>query len=163
MPTFARPRPAPRRLVLTVVAMSAAACAEVKGPGSGTAGRGGEPRDGGISRPDVFVADAGQFPSTPDGGGACRNLQCQQTACPGGGDTTLTGTVYAPNGTLPLYNALVYVPNAAVPPFPAGLACDRCGALPAGEPLVAALTDARGQFTLEKVPAGTDVPLVIQV
>jgi len=64
---------------------------------------------------------------------------------------------------LPLYNALVYVPNAAVPAFPPGLACDRCGALPAGEPLVAALTDARGQFTLQKVPSGTDVPLVIQV
>lgn len=160
---IARPRPARQRLVMIVVAMNAAACVEVKAPGTGTAGRGGEPSDGGISRPDVIAQDAGRFPSIPDAGGACRNLQCRQTACPGGGDTTLTGTVYAPNGTLPLYNALVYVPNAAVPAFPPGLACDRCGALPAGEPLVAALTDAHGQFTLQKVPVGADLPLVIQV
>ena len=162
-PRIARPRPAWQRLFPTVIALGAAACVEVKVPGTATGGRGGIPEDGGISRPDVLTPDASPFISTPDGGRACRNLQCQQMACPGGGDTTLTGTVYAPNGTLPLYDALVYVPNAAVPAFPAGLACDRCGALPAGEPLVAALTDAHGQFTLQKMPAGTDVPLVIQV
>jgi len=158
-----RPRREGRRLVSVLMVMSAAACVEVKVPASGMAGRGGDPGDGGISRPDVTAPDAGRFVATPDAGSACRNLQCQQTTCPGGGDTTLTGTVYAPNGTLPLYNALVYVPNAAVPAFPPGLACDHCGALPAGEPLVASLTDARGQFTLQKMPAGTDVPLVIQV
>ena len=83
--------------------------------------------------------------------------------CPGGNQTTLSGAVYAPNGTLPLYNALVYVPNGPVPPLPAGLVCDRCGALSPGEPLVGAVTDAHGQFTLKNVPVGSDIPLVIQV
>jgi hypothetical protein len=71
--------------------------------------------------------------------------------------------VYAPNGTLPIYNALVYVPNAPLPPFPPGLACDRCGSLPPGEPVVSAVTDARGEFQLKNVPVGDDIPVVIQV
>jgi hypothetical protein len=71
--------------------------------------------------------------------------------------------VYAPNGTLPIYNALVYVPNAPLAPFPPELACDRCGALPSGEPVVSAVTDARGAFRLAKVPVGADIPVVIQV
>ena len=84
-------------------------------------------------------------------------------ACAAGKETSLTGTVYAPNGTLPIYNALVYVPRSSLAPFPSGLSCDRCGALPPGEPVTAALTDAHGEFTLKSVPAGTNVPLVIQV
>src|SRR5438552_4600422 len=99
-----RARPARRPLALIVAALSAAACVAVKGGGSGMTGRGGEPGDGGPSRPDVLAQDAGRFSSTPDGSPAraCRNLQCQQAACAGGGDTTLTGTEYAPDGTLPL-------------------------------------------------------------
>jgi hypothetical protein len=99
---------------------------------------------------------------TVDGEGTCKNLQCQQVAC-GNNPTTLTGTVYAPNGTLPLFNALVYVPNAPVPALPPGLACDRCGALPPGEPVVNALSDAHGVFVLKNVPAGQRIPLVIQM
>jgi hypothetical protein len=71
--------------------------------------------------------------------------------------------VYAPNGTLPIYNALVYVPNAPLTPFSAGLACDRCGALPPGEPVVSAVTDASGEFRLVNVPVGENIPVVIQV
>jgi hypothetical protein len=151
-----------------------AACARV---GSGT----GDPSDGSavdgpgsptvarpVHRPVVVPADAtGQdlIMGRPDAGeaGPCKNLQCRQTACAGGGTTSLTGTVYAPNGKLPLYNALVYVPNAAVPPLPAEITCDRCGTIPAGEPIAAALTDAHGVFTLANVPSGANVPLVIQV
>ncbi len=78
-------------------------------------------------------------------------------------ETTVTGTVYAPNGTLPLYNALVYVPNAPLAPFPEGIVCDRCGSLPSGQPVVSAVTDAHGEFRLVNVPVGTDIPVVIQV
>jgi hypothetical protein len=97
------------------------------------------------------------------GSGPCKNLQCQQQICPEGMETTVTGTVYAPNGTLPIYNALVYVPNTALTPLPRGLTCDRCGALPPGEPVVSAVTDAHGAFRLVNVPVGADIPVVIQV
>lgn len=104
----------------------------------------------------VLPGDAGVTPT------GCRNLQCAQQTC-ATGTTTLTGTVYAPNGTLPLYNALVYVPNAPVPPLPREVTCDRCGVIAGGEPIAATLSDAHGAFRLENVPAGTDIPLVIQV
>ena len=56
---------------------------------------------------------------------------------------------------MPLYNALVYVPNGQVKPFDAGVTCDLCGGGTSGDPLVIALTDATGSYTLQNVPAGT--------
>lgn len=93
---------------------------------------------------------------------ACFGLECFQVTCPGGGTTSLSGVVYAPNGTLPLYNVTVYVPNGQLQAFPEGVTCDRCGAL-TGNPLVKTTTDTMGRFTLENVPARTEFPLVIQV
>ena len=95
----------------------------------------------------------------------CDGLACFQVDCASKGlaDTTLTGTVYAPNGTLPLYNVTVYVPNAPVQPLPTGLSCDRCDNVLSGSPLVKTTTDTAGKFTLTNVPATSDVPLVIQV
>ncbi len=95
--------------------------------------------------------------------GACTNLCLQQVACDGGATTTVTGVVRAPNGVDPLYNALVYVPNAPVAPFPAGVSCDQCGAEASGSPLVSATTGPDGTFTLQDVPAGQSIPLVIQI
>ena len=46
--------------------------------------------------------------------GGCTGLACQQTACGDGDpatDTTVSGVVYAPNGTTPLYNVIVFVPT----------------------------------------------------
>ena len=92
-----------------------------------------------------------------------RGLQCQQMQCPGGGTTTLTGKVYAPNGTLPLYNAIVYVPNSAPTAFTDGVTCDRCSGSVSGDPVVQTLTDSSGSFTLTDVPVGANIPLVIQL
>src|SRR5262245_2452895 len=80
-----------------------------------------------------------------DGGDAvlCKGLACQQVDC-GSGDTTLTGTVYAPNGVLPLYNAIVYVPNAPLEDVKKGVSCDVCGAV-SGAPVVSALSDSKGR------------------
>ena len=85
-----------------------------------------------------------------------------QMACPGG-PTTLTGKVFAPNGTLPLYNAIVYVPSQEPAPITRGASCEPCDAKVSGSPIVTALTDATGSFTLTNVPAGDKVPLVVQL
>jgi hypothetical protein len=100
----------------------------------------------------------------PDGGPQpCVNLECQQVECSGGATTTLTGTVYDPSGSLPIYNVVVYVPNEEVGPVPEGLSCDQCDAELSGAPLVTAVTDTEGRFVLENVPVGADIPLVMQV
>jgi hypothetical protein len=101
--------------------------------------------------------DAGMKPG-------CTGLKCQQVDCRGNPKTTVSGTVYDPAGINPLYNVIVYVPNSPLDPIPHGVAvCDQCGAIASGSPIVTALTDAAGKFTLEDVPVGTDIPLVIQV
>ena len=51
----------------------------------------------------------------------CTGLCQQQVSCPAGKTTSLSGTVYAPNGTDPLPNVTVYIPNAPVDAFPAGV------------------------------------------
>ena len=93
---------------------------------------------------------------------ACEGIGCKQVVCAGGGTTSISGTVYAPNGTLPIYNANVYVPLHTVGPITTGATCDRCAQL-SGDPLVRTTTDEQGRFTLTNVPATTDVPVVIQV
>lgn len=91
----------------------------------------------------------------------CTNLCLQQVTCPGNGTTSVSGTVYMPNGAVPLPNALVYVPNSPVMPFAPGAACDACS--PSGSPLVRAVSDNSGAFTLKNMPVGSNIPLVIQV
>ncbi len=108
--------------------------------------------------------DYGQLGSAQPGApSACSGLECQQVQCAGGGTTSLTGKVFDPSGTVPLYNAVVYVPNAALEPFSAGVSCDRCGTALSGKPITTALTDAKGEFVLANVPVGVDVPVVVQI
>ncbi len=95
-------------------------------------------------------------------GQACTGLCLQQVACTGGATTSISGTVYAPNGVDPLPNVLVYIPNAAVPAMTAGVSCPVPGAAPDGAPLVGTTTAANGTFRLENVPVGSSIPLVIQ-
>jgi len=97
----------------------------------------------------------------PDAESSCGSA-CVEV-CPGGGTTTITGTAFAPNGTLPLYNANVFIPSVPLAPFTPGVSCDRCSAALSGAPIAQAVTGPDGRFTLEGVPAGTDVPLVIQL
>lgn len=95
--------------------------------------------------------------------GPCVNLQCQQLACAGGSRTTLSGTVYTPAGSLPLYNVTVYVPNRELDPLLEGASCSTCDASVSGSPVATALTDTAGRFTLTDVPVGENIPLVLQV
>jgi hypothetical protein len=89
-------------------------------------------------------------------------LECQVPACAAGTDTTISGKVYDPAGKMPLYNVVVYVPNGPVPAFTEGASCDRCGAS-ISNPVTSAVTDETGSFVLHRAPAGTNIPLVIQV
>jgi hypothetical protein len=139
-----------------VVIVACSSSEEPNGDGSTLGdGIGNEKKSGG---PGSFGADG------VDGGNkGCTNLQCQQAQCSSGSATSVTGTVFAPNGTLPIYNAIVYVPNAAVSPQTKGATCDQCGTVASGAPVVTALSDSSGKFRLENVPVGKNIPLVIQL
>lgn len=146
---------------LVAVGMTIVACASDGRNSDGfEGGNGFDGGDGGSGS-----GDEGGLPLLQEGGarGPCVNLQCQQQVCGGGGDTTVTGTVFAPNGTLPLYNVIVYVPNSKVAAFTQGVTCDQCGVVASGNPIVSTLTNPNGTFTLKNVPVGTDIPLVLQV
>jgi hypothetical protein len=75
--------------------------------------------------------------------------------------------VLDPAGIHPLYNALVYIPNnpndPGLQPFSAGISCDVCGATAAGDPIVTVYTAPDGTFTLQNVPVGTGIKLVVQL
>jgi hypothetical protein len=114
----------------------------------------------GIDGPGLDLAVEVSPDLSPDCEG---NLRCQIATCPSGGKTRITGTVYAPNGTLPLYNATVYIPTAPVDPFPAGVTCDRCDGHVSGNPIAVTLTGADGGFVLDNVPSGENIPLVIEL
>ncbi len=112
-----------------------------------------------------FVVDSGPGTSMPipTDTGPCTGIACNVTACSGGGHTTISGTVYAPNGTLPLYNVIVYVPNQPLDPLPKGVSCDHCGTVQSGAPIATALSDSSGHFQLVDVPVGDDIPVVVQL
>jgi hypothetical protein len=115
----------------------------------------------------TFRTDAGGPPVTGpefpnDNSPECDSLACRQVDCGGTVSTTVTGKVTAPNGTLPLYNAIVYVPQEPLAPLAEGVTCDRCGSV-SGKPLVSTLTKVDGTFELTNMPSGRDVPLVVQV
>jgi hypothetical protein len=106
-------------------------------------------------------AQAGVCPGVPTTGG-CTGLGCQIDKCTGMPKTTVKGTVYDPGGKLPLYNVMVYVPNAPLAPLVEGVSCDKCGTIASGQPVASALTDASGNFTMQDVPVGANIPVVIQ-
>jgi hypothetical protein len=103
-------------------------------------------------------ADGG--PDDPCSGGRCEN------ACPGGGRTTLTGRVLAPNGSDPIPSAQVFVP-VSVAPIGEGVACELCSAID-GNALVKTTTADDGSFELGPIPTsagqapGTEIELVVQ-
>lgn len=110
------------------------------------------------------LAFAAVFPDTIfiNGFEPCTGVQCAQVACPGGGTTSISGTVYMPNGTLPLPNVRVYVPNETLAPVPAPPVHARCDEVSSGNPIAMTVSAANGTFTLSNVPAGVNFTAVIQ-
>jgi hypothetical protein len=104
---------------------------------------------------------------TPDGRCAgndeCIGLECKIVKCDAQGKppTSISGTVFAPNGTLPLFGINVYIPNTPVAAPPDGSICDRCGETLPGYPISKVQTDESGHFVLTDVPAGANIPLII--
>jgi hypothetical protein len=127
-----------RSILATCFAVSLFACGG-KNDGDG---------DGGNGKPD-----------------ACVGLECDVVNCSAMGmpPTSISGTVFAPNGTLPLNGVNVYVPRdpLPLPAFTEGATCDRCSSILPGGPVAQATSGEDGTFTLENVPVGADIPLVI--
>jgi hypothetical protein len=153
----------------TCIAFAAAttACAHSVDPagfdldGGGGGGNSGGSGSGGSGGGIGILHDG----SIGAGSGACgdNGLRCAVAGCEGGVPTTVTAKVYDPSGQVPLYDVAVYVPGSAVDPIVTGPTCDNCATPTSGNPIVSTLTDATGTFVLSNVPAGNDIPLVMQI
>jgi hypothetical protein len=95
----------------------------------------------------------------PDG---CAGLACQRALCTGARSTRVTGRVTDPAGLRGLYDVAVYVPSTLPSPVLHGARCDLCASRQL-VPVVSALTDARGEFVLDDVPVGKDIPIVVEI
>ncbi len=119
---------------------------------------------GTCTAPDI--CGGGGVPSRCGGGSTdaatCVGLECDKPKGAGGATTSISGVVRDPAGKVPLYGVQVYVPNTTPAPFVDGATCDRCADALSGSPIAYAVTDTEGRFTIEDVPAGANVPLVIQ-
>jgi hypothetical protein len=104
-----------------------------------------------------IVASCGDPPLSGLSRDHCRSRNLQPT--------TISGTVFAPNGTLPLSGVSVYVPNSDPGPFQPGVQCGACaqGLGLLGNPIVDTITDEAGKFTLTDVPNGPNIPVVIAI
>ena len=120
----------------------------------------------------VVDNDGGTGGGPPDFAG-CVGLECNvdESKCTPTTPTSLSGTVYIPSGTLPLYNAKVYIPTdpdpTHLPAVTTGIdtvagSCDRCDSAQT-DGIASAVTDLNGKFTLSPVPVGVTFPVVIRV
>ena len=134
---------------------------EAGGGGGATSDASMDPGNGVTEGGLVFGSGGGTGMGVPctDGTG----WACKIAACTGQPKTTVRAKIYSPSGDLPIYDVAVYVPNKPVDPINDGPTCDTCATPTSGQPIASALTNAAGEFTMEDVPVGTDVPLVIQI
>jgi hypothetical protein len=129
------------------------------GATNGNGGTSGGTRGGGGSGDGITTAEAG------GGSGPCADdgWLCKIDACDGKPKTSVRAKVYDPAAKVPLYNVAVYVPNEGLSDIATGPVCDTCATPVSGKPVASALTDAHGEFVMQDVPVGTNVPLVIQI
>ena len=94
------------------------------------------------------------------------NWQCEvDTNCGSTSPTTLTGKVFDPAGSNPLYNVIVFIPNdpSTLPVITQGShTCNTCD-VPIGNYVAATTTKYDGTFTLSGVPTASGVPVTVQI
>jgi hypothetical protein len=157
-------RPLSPAIAFGALLLAGACGSNPSGSNGGPGGNGGPGSDAGIVGGDGSI-----FSITSDDGGAATLPRCITatnqcvSSCPGGGATTVTGTVYDPAGKNPLYGIVVYVPSEPPAAISTGASCYSCNSLYTGNPIAYTVTDAAGHFTLSGVPDGTKIPLVVQV
>ena len=137
-----------------------AGCSASSAPGGKAVGDNGGNSNGGNGNGGATIlggtsGTAGTIPTSGNGGTSA----CTETT-----GTSISGYVYDPAGKVPLYNVVVYVPvaGAELPPITEGASCQKCAGREARAVSVA-LTDSSGHFVLNDTPAGSDVPLVMEV
>ena len=137
---------------------------------------------GTCTAPDTCGGGGTAFQCGSDANITCANfcpLVPPPGTCASGTDTVLHGTVWSPAGSpavdpargevaLPIPNAMIYVPNGSTT-APYGLSVFKdgvatgCDCTVQGPPLAIFPSGVDGSFTVTGVPAGVDVPLVIQL
>jgi hypothetical protein len=137
--------------------------------GGTSSGSSGDDADGGGSSSgsgSSGASSSGTFPGgSSDASSTCTGtgLQCD---VPAGCTTSISGTVYDPAGKNPLYNVVVYIPidpSAALPAIQEGTnTCNTCD-VSIGNYVVATTSLADGTFKLSGVPAGKNIPIVVQI
>ncbi len=153
----------------SIVAAVSSGCGN-KGPGLQDMGGAGDDdaAGGGSSSGGGTGSSSGAiFGNNGDGGGS-QATNCSgcyvNTNCPGGGHTSISGTVFDPAGKNPLNNVVVFAPRdvTQLPPIAVGTTtCNTCDT-PIGDYYTAAISDSKGHFTLNDVPTGKGVPFVAQ-
>ena len=88
----------------------------------------------------------------------------EQPVCGTGEErTSITGVVQIPSGEVPLPEVAVYVPRGVPTTGGTGAQCRPCEEEQISDYVVKTRTNTVGEFRLEDVPVGQDIPLVIEV
>jgi hypothetical protein len=87
-------------------------------------------------------------------------VACEKMGMP---PTTISGTVFAPNGTLPLFGVDVFVPSTDPGMLPPGAQCSRCNDELPGNPIVQTKSLEDGTFSITDAPSGPNIPVVVQI
>ena len=129
------------------------------GPDGGTIGSSGD--DGGALFAPTTLGDGGVTASTVP---RCivATQQCVNT-CPGGGGTTVTGTVYDPGGEESALQHCRVHPELAAAAITPGATCYSCSASTRATPSPPRLRTPTAAFLIHDVPDGPNIPLVLQV
>ena len=135
------------------------ACSNFPDNSNGVDAAGLVPIDGGFTLQDVA-------PPLDAANNACQGIQCQVVNCAdgGAGATKITGKVYDPASLNGLYNVLVAIPAGNVPTPPTGVPrpAGACGGVSLPAVVTYTNTAYDGTFTLTGVPAGNNIPVLIQ-
>ncbi len=136
-----------KRWIIGFLAVLATACAASNGANtksspnddtSSDGGAGGAGGQGGGDGPAVTVGGLGGSTTSTSSGGVA--------------NAKLAGTVFAPEGSIPVSGALVYLVKDAPAPIPSGAFCAKCIEITASMPYALSAADGRFEFD---APAGS--------